>query len=201
MEPACNRKENLVPCGSITGRFHCIIPPSTKGYWHTTGSGFGWTAYLSTPFLDQPNNYNLLKDPLSEIKDVKECKHSNKLKWMVQSEMCIAKFNNKHQLEPLAHKNKTWNILHKQDIKKITRGTSLFLHNTLEFYKIKTAVHLPQNWGEETLKCNTCYISLWVSHTHHSDIISSCTRHTVKAASDNVLLGCLVGTRLLAFHN
>jgi len=25
-------KENLVPCGSITGRFHCIIPPSTKGY-------------------------------------------------------------------------------------------------------------------------------------------------------------------------
>jgi len=25
---------------------------------------------------------------------------------MVLSEMCIAKFNNKHQLEPLAHKTK-----------------------------------------------------------------------------------------------
>jgi len=85
---------------------------------------------------------------------------------MVMSEMCIAKFNNKHQLERLAHRNITWNILHKQDIKKITRGTSLFSHNTLKFYKTKTAVHLPQNWGEETLKCNTCYISLWVSHTH-----------------------------------
>jgi len=120
---------------------------------------------------------------------------------MVLSEICIAKFNNKHQLEPLAHKNKTWNILHKQDIKKITSGSSLFLHNTLKFYKTKTAVHLPQKWGEETLKCNTCYISLCVSHTHHSDIISSCTRHTVKAASDDFLLGCLVGTWLLAFHN
>ena len=176
----------------------------------------------------------------------------------------------------------TWNILHKRGIKKITRGTSLFLHNTLKFYKTKTAlhlyktktvlhlyktmtvlhlyktktalhlyktktilhlyktktvlhlyktktvlhlyktktvlhlyktktalhlyktktaVHLPQNWGEETLKCNTCYISLWVSHTHHSDFITSCTRHTVRAASDDFLLGCLVGTRLLAFHN